>query len=331
MSALHIDDLRVHYHGGEQPLQAVGGCSLSLEPGQTVGLVGESGCGKSTLGMAIMGLLPPSATVQARQATLHGKPLFDARGTVPRHLRGRHIAMVFQDPMTSLNPYLSIEQHFRYPLREHMRLGRAAARERACSLLTQVGIPDPARRLRRYPHEFSGGQRQRIGIALALSCDPSVLIADEPTTALDVTIQAQILRLLGELQRQRGLALLLITHDLGVVAQSCQRTMVMYAGYCVEDAPTRQLLSQPGHPYTRALLGAVPGGARDPGSRLTNIPGLPPRLSQPAPSCPFAPRCPQVEARCQQQNPALLEIADQHQAACLLHHPPVTAHTVAAP
>ncbi|TVR17130.1 MAG: ABC transporter ATP-binding protein [Planctomycetota bacterium] len=325
MSALHIEDLHVHYHGGEQPLQAVAGCSIRIEAGHTLGLVGESGCGKSTLGMAIMGLLPPSATLRARQALLHGKQLFDAHGQVPRQLRGRHIAMVFQDPMTSLNPYLSIEQHFRTPLREHLRLGRSAARERACSLLTQVGIPDPQMRLCRYPHEFSGGQRQRIGIALALSCDPSVLIADEPTTALDVTIQAQILRLLQDLQQQRNLALLLITHDLGVVAQSCQRTMVMYAGSCVEEAPTQRLLSQPAHPYTKALLGAVPGGTQRPGSRLTNIPGLPPRLHQTAQHCPFAPRCPQAEPRCQQQHPPLYDIAPQHHAACLLLQAPQTA------
>ncbi|TVR39479.1 MAG: ABC transporter ATP-binding protein [Planctomycetota bacterium] len=316
--SLQIESLSVAFGQGPQSLLAVQDLSLGLEPGQTLGVVGESGCGKSTLALAIMGLLPAAARVTGGRVRFDGQTLIDGNQRYPSHLRGRRLAMVFQDPMTSLNPYLSIEAQFRLPLRRHLKLSRSQARARTIELLRTVGIPDPEERLGRHAHEFSGGQRQRLGIALALCCDPELLIADEPTTALDVTIQAGILSLLRDLQQQRRLGLLLITHDLGVVAQMCQEVMVMYAGRCVERASAEALFAQPQHPYTKALLAAVPRLDSEPGSALANIPGQPPRITSPSHSCPFAPRCRFAEERCQQQLPQLLPCGPGHQAACLL-------------
>ncbi|KAF0675635.1 oligopeptide/dipeptide ABC transporter ATP-binding protein [Profundibacterium mesophilum] len=289
MSLLRIDDLHVSFRTNDGTVNAVNGVSLDLAAGETLAIVGESGSGKSQTAFALMGLL-------ARNGTANGSVRFDGReilGLRPRALnaiRAEQIAMIFQDPMTSLNPYLRISEQMTEVLRQHLGLSRKAALARAIEMLDAVQIPGAAQRIRMYPHEFSGGMRQRIMIAMALLCRPRLLIADEPTTALDVTVQAQIIQLLEELQREFDMSMILITHDLGIVAGSCARTVVLYGGRVMEEGPTEALFHAPSHPYTAGLLAAVPrlDIVQD---ALRTIPGDPPDMSHAPPGCPFAPRC----------------------------------------
>jgi peptide/nickel transport system ATP-binding protein len=287
---LEFRDVGVDYRGREGTVSAVRGVSLQLRAGETFGLVGESGCGKTTLSLAVMGLLPPSARVSG-EIRLRGTDLVTMNEGKLRELRGNEVSMVFQDPATSLDPTFSIGSQIAETLRAHRPITRVAARQRATELLTEVGIPDAAARYDDPPHRLSGGMRQRVVIGAALANEPTLVLADEPTTALDVTIQAQILDLLSDLQTRLGSTVLLITHDLGVVAQACDRVGVMYAGQLVEVAPTRELFASPRHPYTRALLDALPTRARATGG-LRVIAGQVPDLSNPPAGCRFADRCP---------------------------------------
>jgi oligopeptide/dipeptide ABC transporter ATP-binding protein len=312
---LEIEDLHVWFDlegGGE--LHAVQGVNLSLQPGERLGLVGESGCGKTTTALAILGLLPPSASVAGR-VLLDGKDILAGGETAMRPHRWVDVAIVFQGAMNSLNPVRRIGDQIVEALELHGRAKGVTARARAAELLESVGIP--AGRASRYPHELSGGMRQRAAIAMALSCNPQVLIADEPTTALDVMVQAQILELLDALCRDFGLALILVTHDLPVVAQLCDRCAVMYAGEIVERGPLESLYHTPKHPYTRMLFAASPDlGAQE--EAVISIPGAPPRLDRPIAGCPFEPRCDSAFAACAAR-PALQPIDDRHEAACHLN------------
>jgi len=289
--------------GGE--VHAVNDVSFHLRPGELLGVVGESGSGKSVTMMSLIGLLPmPPAQVRAGQVLLGGVDILQATPEELRRVRGARVGFVFQDPMTSLNPVFTVGSQIMEPLRKHMGMTRAQAETRAVELLDLVGIPDARKRLKTYPHQFSGGMRQRVMIAIALACDPEVLIADEPTTALDVTIQAQILELVKELRQKLGMAIVWITHDLGVIAGIADRVMVMYGGQVVEQAPVRDLFGQPQHPYTRALLKTIPklGGTRE--ARLQAIDGQPPILTAAPAACAFAPRCAHAFDRCRAENPA---------------------------
>ncbi len=312
---LRVEDLHVWFdlaEGGE--LHAVQGVGLSLEPGERLGLVGESGCGKTTTALAIMGLLPPSASVSGR-VLIDGTDILSGGEAAMRPHRWVDVAIVFQGAMNALNPVRTIGEQIVESLELHNRARGTAARSRTAELLEAVGIP--AGRAARYPHELSGGMRQRAAIAMALSCDPRVLIADEPTTALDVMVQAQILELLDALCRDFGLALVLVTHDLPVVAQLCDRCAVMYAGEIVERGPLDLLYHSPGHPYSRMLFAASPdlAGLDEP---VLSIPGAPPRLDRPIDGCPFRPRCDSAFAACVER-PSLQEVAEDHAAACHLN------------
>ena len=300
---LQVEDLTVRFDTPEGVVTAVDGLSFTLEAGSAFGVVGESGSGKSQAMLAVMGLLAANGQASGR-ALFEGQDLLAMPPAQLNRVRGNRVAMVFQDPMTSLNPYLTIERQLTEVLEHHQGASHAQARQRALQVLDAVRIPEAAKRLRMYPHECSGGMRQRIMIAMALLCEPRLLIADEPTTALDVTVQAQILSLLRELQRDFGTAILMITHDLGVVAGLCDDVMVMYGGRVMEQAPAPRLFSQPRHPYTRGLLAAVPrlDGA---GERLAAIPGQPPTAASRPAGCPFATRCAQADTRCRQELPAL--------------------------
>jgi oligopeptide transport system ATP-binding protein len=313
---LRIDDLRVRFWTRRGLVHAVNGISFDVRAGETLGLVGESGCGKSVTALATMGILPRAARIPTGSIELEGRELTGLSERAWRRIRGKEIAMIFQDPMTSLNPVLTVGAQLREAIEEHLDLDRKAATKRAVELLEQVGIPSAAQRLKSYPHQFSGGMRQRVMIAIALACEPKLLIADEPTTALDVTIQAQILDLLRELVAERGTALVLITHDLGVVAGTCERVQVMYAGTLVETGTADEVFASPRHPYTLGLLQSVPRldvGRRQP---LHPIPGAPRNmLSEPA-SCPFAPRCRFRIERCTQELPLLEDLDTGQRAAC---------------
>ncbi|MEZ4216371.1 MAG: ABC transporter ATP-binding protein [Myxococcota bacterium] len=319
---LEVDDLRVRIDG-ETPrdpaVRAVDGVSLRIARGESLGLVGESGCGKTLASLAVMGLLPrPRGRLASGRIRLAGRDLTAGDARAWRAARGRDVAMIFQDPMTSANPYLRVGEQLVEGPRLHLGLSRREALARARAMLERVGLPDAERRLRSYPHELSGGMRQRVMIAMALLAEPALLIADEPTTALDVTIQAQLLALLAELRAERGMAMLLITHDLGVVAGACERVLVMYAGRIVEEGPTREVFASPHHPYTRALLRATPRVDAPPGARLASLPGLPPRLdAPPPPGCAFAPRCPLARAACREAEPALAASAPGRARRCI--------------
>jgi len=300
---------------------AVRGASLTVERGETHCLVGESGCGKSVTALAVMNLLARNAVRRAGRLSLQGEDLLSLSDSGMARLRGNAMAMIFQEPMTSLNPAYTVGSQMTEVLRRHKGTSQRIATDRAADLLARVGITAPGMRLGQFPHQLSGGLRQRVMIAMALMCDPQLLIADEPTTALDVTVQAQILRLLAELQRDLGLAILLITHDLGIVAQTADRVAVMYAGRIVESAPVRRLFADPKHPYTRGLLRALPRPDDDVGvtgtrPRLAEIPGIVPALTQPMPGCAFAPRCDFVVDRCRTASPALMEARGSHLVAC---------------
>ncbi|HEY8527230.1 MAG TPA: ABC transporter ATP-binding protein [Acidimicrobiales bacterium] len=303
---LEVEDLATHFVTPRGLVRAVDGVSFSLERGKTLGLVGESGCGKSVLSRSIMGLLP-SNVERHGSVEFEGQRLDQLGPAELRSFWGTQIAMVFQDPMTSLNPVMRIGRQITEPLRFHFDMDRGQAEKIALSLLESVNIPEPARRLRQYPHELSGGMRQRVVIAIALACGPKLLFADEPTTALDVTVQAQILELLRTQQRERDMAMVLVTHDLGVVAGHTDEVAVMYAGQIVEQAPTRTLFSSMRMPYTAALLQSIPRLTNASHTRLNVIAGRPPDLLDPPPGCRFAPRCPYAQDRCREEQPPLIE------------------------
>ena len=306
---------RIPVEGGGA-VHAVNGVSFAMSAGESLALVGESGSGKSMCALSLIGLIPRPGRVVSGEAIFEGRDLIALPPGELRAVRGRRIGMVFQDPTTSLNPVLKIGQQLTEGLRQHLGMSAEGRRIKAIELLGLVGIPEAAERLSSYPHEFSGGQRQRILIAMALACEPSLLIADEPTTSLDATIQAQIVDLLQGLRSRLGMAILWITHDLGLVAGLAERVAVMYAGAIVESALTRDLFKRPRHPYTAGLLKAMPRVDAAHGERLTAIPGAPPDLRMEATGCAFAPRCSLVIERCRNERPALTQIAPGHEAAC---------------
>jgi peptide/nickel transport system ATP-binding protein len=315
---LEVRDLSVRFDTDEGTVHAVDRMSLKLAPRQVLGIVGESGCGKSVTALSILGLLPKTATVTG-SVRFEGVELLGAPQSRLRKIRGRKISFVFQEPMTSLNPVFRVGDQIEEVLREHMDVSRKAARSRAIELLELVHIPDPARRVEEYPHQLSGGMRQRVMIAMALACDPEILIADEPTTALDVTIQAGILDLLRELRERLGTAIILITHNLGVVADLADRVVVMYAGRKAEEAPVDELFAHPQHPYTMGLLGAVPRAGTARNGRLQEIPGRVPSLAELPMHCAFADRCPRADEQSWSEVPELRRVRPDHSVACF--HP----------
>ena len=313
---LEITDLSTHIQLTKSVVQAVGNVDLTIEPGETLGLVGESGCGKSMTGLSIIGLLPAGGSIVGGSIRLDGRELVGLSDPELRKIRGNEVAMIFQDPLTSLDPTKTIGYQVAEPVRLHQGASKAAARERATEVLGLVGLPRPAERLGDYPHQLSGGLRQRVMIAMALSCEPKLLIADEPTTALDVTIQAQILTLLHDLKDRLGMAMLLITHDMGVIAGHADRVQVMYAGRMVEATETGALFRHMHHPYTRALLASIPRLSQDQTQRLLTIGGLPPDLVDPPPGCRFAPRCSRATDKCRADEPPLIGKTREHLYAC---------------
>ncbi|MBT2384994.1 ABC transporter ATP-binding protein [Streptomyces sp. ISL-11] len=319
---LSVRDLTVTFPTRRGPVRAVDSLSFSVRRGQTLGIVGESGSGKSATSLAVMGL--HTGAEVSGSVTLDGRELTGLPERELNRLRGRRMAMIFQDPLSALHPYYTVGEQIAEHHRVHFGAGRAAARRRAVDMLGEVGIPDPARRAGEYPHRFSGGMRQRVMIAMALACEPDLLIADEPTTALDVTVQAQILELIDRLRHERGLAVVLITHDLGVVARVAQEVLVMYGGRAAEQAPVDALFADPAHPYTRGLLDSLPRLDDRDDDPLRAIPGSPPSLLAPAPGCAFAPRCsraaaapPQERGRCEEARPAFAP-SRGHLVACHL-------------
>lgn len=316
---LDVDDLRVSFKTDDGLVRAVRGVSFDVHAGETVAIVGESGSGKSVTNLAMMGLVPkPPGRIEGGTAMFGGRDLLTLSDRELQSIRGRHIAMIFQDPMTALNPLMTVEQQLTEMTRLHMGLTKHDARNRAVEMLGLVGITAPEKRLKDYPHQFSGGMRQRVMIAMALSCEPELLIADEPTTALDVTIQAQIMDLLADLQKRKGTAIVLITHDLGVVAGVADRVMVMYAGRIVEKSNVRPLFATPQHPYTIGLLGSLPNVESNRDEPLQAIPGQPPDLSVEIQGCSFRDRCPHAVDACQHDDPVLTprHNQDDHLAAC---------------
>jgi peptide/nickel transport system ATP-binding protein len=318
---LQIENLRVEFPSRRGTLVAVDDVSLAIAPGEVLGMVGESGAGKTLTGLAVIGLLVPPGRIAAGEVRLEGRRIDNLPHEEMRRLRGRRIGVVFQDPLTSLNPLYTIGAQLEETILTHLPLSRAGARARALALLREVGIPAPELRFDHYPHQFSGGMRQRVVIALALAAEPSLLIADEPTTALDVSIQAQIIALLKRLARERGTAVLLITHDMGVIAETAQRVAVMYAGRLVELGPVREVIHSPRHPYTAGLMGSIPKITPQRNLRLAQIEGAMPRLNAIPPGCPFNPRCPKRFERCLVSRPELLP-AGASAAACWLHAAP---------
>lgn len=312
-----IEDLHVDIHTRSGTFQVLNGVDLRIGRGESVGLVGESGSGKSLTCLAVMGLLPKSADVASGRITFNGKNLLAESERDLRRIRGRDIGMILQDPMSSLNPTLTVGHQVNEPIREHLGLLRSKATERTVELLSSVQIPEAAARAKGYPHEMSGGMRQRVVGAIAISCNPSLLIADEPTTSLDVTIQAQYLSLLRRIQAETGCALLLVTHDLAVVSATCDRLAVMYAGRIVEFGPAADVLSEPRHPYTRGLLSSLPNLAREPGERLSSIRGQPPDPGEAPPGCSFASRCDYAISECSAAVPPFVWHDQAHGSACI--------------
>ena len=316
-SLLEIKNLTTRFYTQDGVVKAVNGISYALEEGETLGIVGESGCGKSVSMLSVMRLIPdPPGKIEDGEVIFYGRDLLKLSDEEMRHVRGAEIAMVFQDPMTSLNPVLTVGFQIEEALKLHQGMDDAQAKERATELLNLVGIPKAADRLDDYPHQFSGGMRQRAMIAMGLSCNPLLLIADEPTTTLDVTIQAQIIDLVKRLQEQLGMAVIWITHDLGVVARLTRRVIVMYAGYIIEEAPVKVVYGTPRHPYTIGLLGSLPRLDGAPGTALFSIPGQPPDLVDLPEGCPFAARCNYVTERCRHENPTLEMVGHKQQMAC---------------
>ncbi|WP_284283990.1 ABC transporter ATP-binding protein [Mesorhizobium amorphae] len=314
---LDVRGLETHFYGEDSVTRALGGISFQVKKGETLGVVGESGCGKSVTALSILRLLPKlSARTVGGEVRFHGRDLLDLSDREMRKIRGDQIAMIFQEPMTSLNPVYTVGHQIAEAVQIHTNASRLAAMAKAEEMLRLVRIADPERRVNNYPHEMSGGMRQRAMIAMALACSPELLIADEPTTALDVTIQAQILRLIVDLKERTGTAVMFITHDLGVVAETCQRVIVMYAGRVVEQANVIDLFARPAHPYTQGLMRSVPDPRRGRQRRLPEIPGIVPSLREPIVGCSFAPRCPFAIDICREKTPALRDVGLSHSAAC---------------
>ncbi|BAV52928.1 ABC transporter ATPase (plasmid) [Mesorhizobium loti] len=314
---LDVRNLETHFYGEESVTRALGGISFQVKKGETLGVVGESGCGKSVTALSILRLLPKlSARTVGGEVRFHGRDLLELSDREMRKIRGDQIAMIFQEPMTSLNPVYTVGHQIAEAVHIHTKVSRSAAIEKAEEMLRLVRIADPERRVNNYPHEMSGGMRQRAMIAMALACSPELLIADEPTTALDVTIQAQILRLIVDLKERTGTAVMFITHDLGVVAETCQRAIVMYAGRIVEQANVIDLFARPAHPYTQGLMRSVPDPRRGRQRRLPEIPGIVPSLREPIVGCSFAPRCPFAIDICREKTPILRDVGSSHAAAC---------------
>jgi len=324
---LSVRGLRTTFRAEDGEFAAVEDVSFDLAEGEVLGIVGESGSGKSVTALSILRLIPsPPGRIAAGEVRLDGQDLLTLSERRMREIRGAEIAMIFQEPMTSLNPVLTVGEQIVETIRYHERIGAQAAARRALDLLDQVGIPSPAQRLGEYPHQLSGGMRQRVMIAIALSCNPRLLLADEPTTALDVTIQAQILELLRSLQERFGMAVILITHDLGVIAEFVDRVIVMYAGRVVESAGVHAIFEQPLHPYTEGLLGSIPS-LDDERERLQAIPGVVPSPFELPPGCRYAPRCPYAREACAAEDPPLLALRPDHRAACIRH----TGYRIPAP
>jgi oligopeptide transport system ATP-binding protein len=313
---LDVQGLETTFKTAEGTVHAVNGVSFGLKEGETLGVVGESGCGKSVTMLPILGLIPnPPGKVEAGSANFFNQDLLKMSTAELRAIRGAQISMVFQDPMTSLNPVLTVGRQLTEPLMLHLGMSRKQSEERSAELLEMVGIPKAKERLSDYPHQFSGGMRQRVMIAMALSCSPQLLIADEPTTALDVTIQAQITDLVKRLRNELGMAIIWITHDLGIVAGLAQRVIVMYGGYIIEEAQVNELYANPSHPYTIGLIGSLPRVDAS-NQKLASIEGIPPMLFEKPKYCPFAPRCKWVMERCWNENPVLETVAPEHRVAC---------------
>ena len=314
---LTVNDLKTYFQTEDGVVKAVDGITFTLEKGETLGIVGESGSGKSVTNLSIMRLIPePPGKIVNGDIIFDGVDVRKLSIDDVRRIRGKRMAMIFQDPMTSLNPFLKISTQLMEVTELHLNHTKVQAREHALKMLNLVGIPDAENRINGYPHEFSGGMRQRVMIAMALSCDPELLIADEPTTALDVTIQAQILELIKDLKARMGTSVILITHDLGVVAGMTDKIIVMYAGKVFEQAPTFELFATPANPYTKGLLKSVPDPAHEDGTELYQIPGLPPDVAHLPPGCPFAPRCERAEDICRADFPPFMQINENHHSLC---------------
>lgn len=317
MTLLTVEDLKVYFHTRRGIVRAVDGISYTLAPREVLGIVGESGSGKSVSAYSLLGLLPvPPGKIESGRALFNQVDLLNTDKKTLQNIRGNKIAMIFQDPMTSLNPYLTIGLQLMEPLLIHQRCNPQEAHNRVVMALKEVGISHAEERLRQYPHEFSGGMRQRVMVAMALIIKPDLLIADEPTTALDVTVQAQILELIRRLQQKTGMAVIFITHDLGVIAGLAHRILVMYAGKIVEESDTRNVFYTPQHPYTRSLLASIPA-VHQPGEPLYTIPGSPPDLACVFPGCSFAARCKHATPHCFEERPSLLLVRDKHYSACM--------------
>jgi oligopeptide transport system ATP-binding protein len=318
MPVLELRDLSTSFFTRDGEVQAVRGVSFSLEAGETLGLVGESGSGKSVTALSLLRLLADTAKITGVEALFHGVDLLKAPVPALRDIRGRRISMIFQDPMTSLNPLISIGAQVGEMIAVHEKISPREQRRRVIELLESVRIPEPEKRCHSYPHEFSGGMRQRVMIAMALACKPEIMIADEPTTALDVTIQSQILALLRNMQASMGMSIIFITHDLGVVAELCSRILVMYGGMIMEEAPADDLFERPAHPYTLGLLSSMPRLGMDRSQKLLPIPGSPPDMTRPPPGCPFSPRCRWARKICRLRLPGFYG-AEGRRSRCWLH------------
>ena len=316
---LNVQDLKVTFFSRGQEVQAVRGVDLRIEKGQILGIVGESGSGKSVSMKAVLGLLPKNASISSRVMELGGKELSSLSENEYRKLKGSAMTMIFQDPMTALNPLARIGRQLEEIILRHQKCSKAQATEKAMDYLLQVGISMPEQRIKQYPHEFSGGMRQRVLIAMALACEPMLLIADEPTTALDVTIQAQILELLKSLNRKYNMSIALITHDMGVVASMCDHIVIMYGGLIMESGSVDEIFYSPRHPYTKALLHAIPSLDLKDGERLASIAGIPPSLVNVPKGCPFAERCEFVMKKCSESLPRFISFSETHQSACFLN------------
>ena len=318
---LEVKNLTTNFHIGVGCVQAVRNVSFHLEAGESLGIVGESGSGKSVTMMSIMDLLPQYADIKADSIMFNGKEMTTMNAGEFRHVRGNEIGMIFQDPMTSLNPLYTVENQISEPLRIHRGMGKAEARKAALELLRKVEIPNPEERLKQYPHELSGGMRQRVMIAAAIACQPKLVIADEPTTALDVTIQAQVLELLNNLRKEANTSIIMITHDLGVIASMCSRILVMYGGTICEQGTVREIFYEPKHPYTWGLLRSIPKMSERKDEKLIPINGTPPDMISPPKGCPFAPRCPYAMPVCRKYLAPETVLGETHSCACHLLHP----------
>ena len=321
MNLLEVKNLNTSFHIGVGTVQAVRGVSFSVAEGESIGIVGESGSGKTQTMLSVMGLLPSYAEVTADSMLFNGRELTKLTAKEMRAIQGSEIGMIFQDPMTSLNPLFTVENQLTEPLRIHQKMSKAQARARALELLNLVEIPNPEARLKQYPHEFSGGMRQRVMIAIAIVCNPKMVIADEPTTALDVTIQAQILDLLNHLKQETKTSIIMITHDLGVIASMCSRILVMYGGTICEEGTAREIFYDARHPYTWGLLNSIPKIHGDPNEKLIPIHGTPPDMLMPPKGCPFAPRCSHCMPVCREYMPPRSVLSDTHAVSCHLMHP----------